>query len=541
MNETNSSRHARRSRAAAYSEASETERLTPEELALYTPNEPEASSSGLRSASALPLTREDSAPASFPSTADPGGESFYRRPSSDAAVPEGQAPTTFAPPPRFAYAPPSALSNQEKAYAPTANVYQPYQPSREPSCAWPAEMDRISDAHTPYSVNAEKDDPRKKRRKRRVMKRVLATLSCVAVLGAAAYFTRDFWLDKLWGLTGQSVPAPLTAWESSVSTAKGYDAAPAQKISKKAREGIVAVSGTVEMSDYAVTDQNVVTRVSLGDGKYDYYLFSADKGRLLGYYEALTPAQFMVGPKGSFYVALPPYLVGSDGAPLIDTSYYRQYTGPDVVLGPLQYGWSLISDADGTTFNYISAEGKLLSTLWFDQAIPFRGKRTLAYVDTGNGANPAERYSLYLLGSDGGMTLWKHTADLNYVVDAACELALLSTGDVVSLENPDAALCKSSQLTAYLDCGAVVVRDDQSGLSSLFVGAKQHYDFAYTTIEPVLCDIRWAEGGSSAFRIKAVTDANYPQPLSHYFVLTQDGKTEQVALSTAEVYPISCN
>ncbi|NCB05560.1 MAG: hypothetical protein EOM69_08565, partial [Clostridia bacterium] len=178
MNETNSSRHARRSRAAAYSEASETERLTPEELALYTPNEPEASFSGLRSASALPLTREENAPVPPFSMGEPSGESFYRRPVSGAAAPEDQAPAAFAPPPRFAYAPPSALPDQEEFSALTANVYQPYQPPQELPSAWPAEMGMVSGHHAPYSVDAEKDDPRKKRRKRRVMKRVLVTLSC---------------------------------------------------------------------------------------------------------------------------------------------------------------------------------------------------------------------------------------------------------------------------------------------------------------------------------------------------------------------------
>ena len=39
-------------------------------------------------------------------------------------------------------------------------------------------------------------------------------------------------------------------------------------------------------------------------------------------------------------------------------------------------------------------------------------------------------------------------------------------------------------------------------------------------------------------KIKAVTSAHHPQPLSYSFVLEKDGQSEYVALSTTSSYPI---
>lgn len=47
------------------------------------------------------------------------------------------------------------------------------------------------------------------------------------------------------------------------------------------------------------------------------------------------------------------------------------------------------------------------------------------------------------------------------------------------------------------------------------------------------------QGANGALGINAVAGADYPQPLSHYFVLEKDGQVEYVALSTNSAYPIA--
>ena len=110
------------------------------------------------------------------------------------------------------------------------------------------------------------------------------------------------------------------------------------------------------------------------------------------------------------------------------------------------------------------------------------------------------------------------------------------------LPDTSAPLAVSPQVDAYLDCDTLVVRDAESGKYGLFVQGEQHYDYIYDSIRPVESDIQWAEktleGAGGTFTVHAVTNAAYPQPLSHSFVLERDGQCEYVALSTQSCYPI---
>ncbi len=202
-------------------------------------------------------------------------------------------------------------------------------------------------------------------------------------------------------------------------------------------------------------------------------------------------------------------------------------------------GWSIIRDAAGTRCNYIDASGALLSPLWFCEAYPFTGQRTVAYVDTGNPADPEERYALYELTRDGEMTLWKHAADTAEVVGSAYDAVCLNTGEVVLLDGQRTVLCQSDDVTIYLDCDALVARDPATGLYALYVHNEQHYDYAYASIAPVAEQIPWARRVSGGLTLCAVSGASYPQALSYHFALTKpDGQEERVALSTASVYPV---
>ncbi len=467
----------------------------------------------------------------------------YRRPGSaqgEEGLEEARENAAFAPPLRFE-TPHAILDPFVDMPMPDAqkrNVYQP----RQVTWAATGRMDTAA-LREQYRVEETRDKPRKSlRRKKRARRRAIAVVCVLAALGIGAYVGKDWIIQQIALLTGaeQVNTASHDTNSLSVAQVKGYDAAPETHISAKAQTGIAAVSGTIPMENVAVTTSNVVVRSPCGAGMFDYYLFAAADGRLLGYYEGLGAADFIVQPNDTFYVRQAPYLLDNQGKALVNTSVYQQNVGSGAVLGPLEHGWAILRDQTGAKANYINAEGTLLSALWFCRAIPFWDENTLAYVDTGNMAKPEERYALYKLSADGTMERWQYAANTTGVVDAACDVALMDNGDLVRLSDLS-VLCQASEVTAYLDCGAAVVRDRDTGKYGLFVGGEQHYDFVYDRIAPMQCDIQWEQSVQGAFVRSAVVNAAYPQPLSHYFVLEKEGGQEQVALSTRSCCPVLMN
>ncbi len=466
----------------------------------------------------------------------------YARPTGDVQpAQESQDAFAYAPPPKFEA--PSYLYNINAAeeepavptFAPQANVYQP----KAATWAETARQASLSMSQRMYKVEeGQADAPRSKRRKKRALRRVIIVACVLVVLGGVAFLNRDWLMEQYQG-GSQSVTAGVDPLDMSVETAavKGYDPAPETKINEKATNNIAALCGTMDIETYAVTAANVAGRVQTAEDLYDYYLFSAADGQLLGYYEGLSSEDFLAQPGDCFYVRQPPYLVSSRGKPLIDPALYQGYVGKDAILGPMVNGWAVISDAAGTKYNYINAQGEILSTLWFARAFPFTGELTVAYVDTGNLTNPEERYILYVLSTGGEMAKWKNTADTQGVVGAACGMVYMDTGELIALSDYSQPLCYTDDVSIYLDCEALVVRERESGKCGLFVGGEQHYDFTYDSILPVECDIRWRQQGDSRFKLYAVTGARYPLPLSHYFRLMKGDEQEMVALSTGSVYP----
>ncbi len=470
----------------------------------------------------------------------------YRRRDLDAAMSGSEQEPAFAAPVKMrlptrgtgSAAEPLTEEQIEAEPHPGVNYYQTALPHQEQTYL-PNEP-----SYEGYQVAEAEQAPRlsKSRRRKRMRKRVIALAAVLAVLGGGAYLGRD-WLAQQWrSLSGAQTPAAgqdqaVTA-SGTAESAKAYDPAPAREPSQKAEESIAAIMGDADMETVAVTGGNIVRRRPRENGRYDYYLFT-DTGLLVGYYEDMAADGFVVCQNDCFYVAEPPYLIGGDGMPLLDLERYAQYTGTQPVLEPLQNGWAIIRNETSTMFNYVDANGVLLNTLWFAKAFPFLGASTLAYVDSGNPEAGEERYSLYVIDQNGSASVWKRTGDMDGVIGVACEMAYLQTGELVRLTEPDTPLCVTDQPIAYVDCGAVVARDSQSGLYGLYVQGEQHYDFAYQSIEPVPCELTWRKTSDGAFTYCAVYGAAYPQPLSHYFTLTRDGQTERIALSTASTYPVS--
>lgn len=478
----------------------------------------------------------------IPREADAASENIprknpYARPVQSADD-IGARSERYAPPlkfelPRATYSDPQPLpvSNDPNVYR-TRNTTRPAEPGAyDPTARTGA-----------YRVEAERV-PQRRRKKHRLL-RFFLTLLILGGLAAGVYYGRDWIMAQITQLFGEQAAQTINSTVNQAvgvqeaQPVKGYDAAPTLQASSRAQDGMEAVAGGLTLTTCAVTATNIIQRELRDDGAYDYYLFSAADGQLLGYYEALPDQGMTVCADGVIYVAMSPYLLNTQGEALVNSSAYRQSIGADAVLGPMINGWSIISDAQGSVFNYINAQGELLSKLWFAKAYPFTGKNTVAYVDTGNVTDKEERYTLYELARDGTMTLWRHTADMSDVLGCASGVAYLASGELILLDSRQTVLCTSDDVLNYVDCAAVVARDSVTGLYGLFVNGEQQYDFAYDSIAPVVSDIQWAQTGTQPYRQFTVTGRTYPLPLSHYFALRRDTSEEMVALSTGSVYPL---
>ncbi len=474
----------------------------------------------------------------------PDLSAYYRR---DGAAETDEAEPAFAPPPKLNFwgysddAWMDELPQETDAPAqPQANVYRP----REATWADTERRSILTAQDMGYQVRSEEEPERKRRKRRRHGLRNLLIACCVLLaLGGGAWLLRDEIAPLIAQVMGvgslEELPFEIVTTPQPV---RGYDAAPSIPLSGNTTAAIAELCGTLDMETCAVTDSHVLTRNARPDGTYDFYLFSSTDGRLLAYFEGLGPDGMFPQEGGGFYVEEKPYLVGANGSALVRTQDLEATLGAALRVEPMQGGWAIVQSEDNGSTNYINAAGQLLSTLWFCESYPFTGAYTVAYVDTGSTVDPEQRYLLYILGNDGTMSRWLTAADTLDVVASACGMAYMNPGDMYKLPDTSAPLVTTPKVDAYLDCGALVVQDPQTGKFGLYVHGEQHYDLVYDRIAPVECDVQWAQetyqGEAGSFTMHAVTGAPYPQPLSHSFVLEKDGQSEYVALSTLSSYPI---
>lgn len=464
---------------------------------------------------------------------------YYSRQGAEA---QAAAEPAFAPPPKMEqYAPQEEWPEEERQEEWAGNVYRP----REVSWADENREEVLAQSELGYHV--QDDQPKRKKRKKRKKRRrawkvLLAVVLILVLLAAAFWFLRDEVARK----TGVTLPV-LTATEEpyvpvvTPQPIQAYDAANAVEIGNAARNAISRISGTLEMETYIVTDSHIVTRNRRSNGSYDFYVFTAAEGRLLCYFEGLNELDLIAQENNTFYVAQEPYLVGSNGSALIRLSGLEESLGDPLRLHPMYREWAVVENETDGSANYINQSGQLISTLWFSRTFPMTGEYTLAYVDTGATAGD-QRYLLYVVGADGITSRWLSADDMTDVVASACGMAYLNNGTLYRLPDTSAPVCKTPETHVYLDCDAVVVKDAASGKYGLFVHGEQHYDFVYDEIRPVESELTWAEqtltGEGGSMTVHAVSGAEYPQPLSHSFVLTREGQNEYVALSTQSGCPI---
>ena len=490
------------------------------------------------------------------SAAEPDWSAYYRRPADTDEEPAGEPEYAYAPPVRLRF---SGYGKEESGEEPQQLPEEPEhgeetEPSRPGATVYHPRLVSWNEPGSEpepeegrgYQVEAEeKKELSERARRKKLRAGALAACAVLALAGAGYAFRQPLaaWIGSLTGQTPEvSAPAAAVATPAPV---RSYDAAVPVTVTSRTRESIEELCGGLELENVVVRDTSILSRCARQDGRYDYYLFSAADGRLLCYFEDLGPDDAFPMAGGGYYVRQSPWLIQEDGSAMLRLDDVEAALGESVIPHPMINGWALLEAESGDEWNYMNAEGTLLSPLWLEKAWPMTGDYTLGLVDTGNLNDMETRYTLYVLGSDGSSARWRSEATPDGVVISACGLAYLDDGEVVRLSQPDEPLLSSGDVTLYPDCDAMVVQDPESGKYGLYVHGERQYDFLYDEIAPAESDLQWCadvyqgHGGTAALRY--VTGAAYPQPLSHYFRLEKDGEEQYVALSTASACPVELN
>lgn len=488
---------------------------------------------------------------SFVTSSQPDSENWaaYRRPGLDAErSPEEPSEDTFA------YAPPVklpfagyALSESDREELPvqeetvteygTANVYRP----RVMDYSSGLEEDR--EDYVPdegYQVQEEKH-PIKKKKKGGML--IVLTVLAFAVAAAFLFLPKQLSdiAAKLTGTSGET--ADPVAVAPTPPPVRSYDAATPVQISSVTGSAISQISGTTEMEPHAVRETSLLTRNDRGDGQYDFYLFSAKDGRLLAYFEKLGLNDAVPLAEGGYFVRQSPYLIAEDGSAMIPVHTISQQVEGEWTLHPMMNGWAQITQVSTGKKNLINGESRMLNRFWMEKLWPMTGDATLGYVDTGNAADTEGRYSLYVLRKDGECLKWRSEGTMDSVVTSACGAAYMTDGSLYLLGDTENPLITTDEVNVYVDCQAMVIKDPTTGKYGLYVQGKQHYDFLFDEIRPVESELNWHSenfsGPGGTMTLSYVTDAEYPQPLTHYFLLRNGENEEYVALSTLSGCPVT--
>jgi len=418
----------------------------------------------------------------------------------------------FAPPPKF--------SQQAEANQPLPDFY--------------------SYAEDGYEVRTERQAAAQNGKSRRHGWRIaLVILLVLGIIGGGVYLFRYQILDLVGEVFGQEVVwkiMPTAAPTDEPSDIPAYVESTAVQAKTKSIKAIEEIADGLPMETYIVTDENIVQQAENQDGTFDYYLFAADDGTLLGYYEGLT--DFILCAQDIFYMRQSPYLITAQGYPLVKLSSYARSAGENVVIYPMVNGWALIADCNATMFNFVGTDGGLISDLWFAKAFPFTADTTLGYVDTGNVTDTQTRYALYLLYQNGETERLSYEASIDTVLESVCGMAFMQDGGMYRQEDGLTYLLQTDEAAAYVNCGALVVRDPETQLYGLFVDGVQQYDFEFDSIKPMTSDLQWTAYENGYVTRYAVAGETYPLPRSYSFILKKGDTQQIVSIAASSVYPI---
>ena len=409
-------------------------------------------------------------------------------------------------------------------------TFQPRVAQNQPSSA-EQEQPRTLLSHG-YQVESERKQEKGKSGKGKWLWILLAAaaVTAVAVLGFALFSGNE-------ELPPDTIPTAtqvIAASQPSSPAVRSFVYSGMTEVSDEARQAISAISGSVVMENAFHTAANVVTRNQREDGLYDFYVFDS-QGRLLCYFDSLNKTDVFGGENGTIYARQKPYLLQSDGQPLIPAGQLRQIASGDYSLMPIHYGWSLIRRESDGLWNLVDTKGTPLAELWMKELFPFTGKYTLGCVDTGN-TGSEERYIWYIFGQDGSSTRWFAAGQEHAVSAVFCNLAFLSDGRMYDLGNVEKPLSLSARAVVYPDLDAAVLWGE-NGKCGMWIQGKLCYDYAYNSIEAVDGELRWdtvaAVAPGIGLRVYTLAAGNDKRPVSCTFVLNGDQGTEYASLSIA--------
>ena len=318
-----------------------------------------------------------------------------------------------------------------------------------------------------------------------------------------------------------------------------YDPGTEHAFSETALENVAALAGEVPMEPVVSDDESLILKTPLGDGLSDFYLFSADQGKLLCYFERLREEEAFLQKDGNPYFAQSPYVVLSDGSPLIEEDFLKENYGEKAVLHPFYGDWAVVDNGSEETF--VSRTGEQFSNLRYCKLYPFTGKYTLGYVDSGSAGE--QRYSLHLLGEDGSWKLWFTAGDTGDVLLCCLDYAFLKNGDVYRLPDLSQPVFHSEDIRVYPDFETVVYRVEETGTYTLLIGGESYYEPVYTAISPVSGgDLSWKAvsfgGENVSLELCGIAPASQGKALSYSFQLEKTDGQEYISLSVTHTYPL---
>lgn len=445
---------------------------------------------------------------------DPRLNPYARPGSAEAPVQGGAEYAPGAHPELYTYMPAFEAQQQPEDLSAEPGIYHTYDT---------VDMAPDEDLPADYEVQSEERLPEQK--KSHALLVLLVLVICAGILVALLYG-----LPKL----GQQAEAPSAPPQAATTeapiTVRAYTAAQKQEASPEARALISRLVGTMPVETAFTTDGSIVCRSPVGSGLYDFYLFDA-AGNLNCYFDTLADGECFAGEDGTIYVRQSPYLLNNDGEPLFSLRRLQGVNGEEAVLQPLRNGLGIIER--GGEYNYIAKSGDLLSDVWYSSACPFSGSYTTAWTDSGN-IGSDQRYLLFMISKTEGAVRWFAAADTQSVIGTLCSLCVFRDGSVYALPHISNPALTVSEVCAYPDFSAAVLRNAETGLYGLWINGDCTYPCEYDAIEPVESDLHMTSVVSTlagpAVRVTAI-DSAQTLPVSYTFRLSRNGTDEYAALS----------
>lgn len=319
-----------------------------------------------------------------------------------------------------------------------------------------------------------------------------------------------------------------------------YRDMPEAVLNTNAQAAILSLAPGLQFDQMQINSQNVLVGQMTEQSLYDYYLFSADKGRLIAYFENIPKDGAFFQENGDLYVRQPPFVMTPEGKAVIRSKLLEDGFGEHAVLHPFYHGWAAVEDSDRGEWNFLNASGDRYNNMEYARVFPFSGQYTVAYLDTGNVGN--DRYLVFILDSSGVVSRWKTADTVDDIVVSLNNMAYTQNGELYNLVDFSTPMLSSSSVTFYPNFDAMVVQDASTSKYSLYIHGKLYYDCEYFSIQPMPSDLPWKtigwSGNGNRVLVCALDTCMTNPPSACSFALQGEKETEYVSLSLTSRDPL---